>query len=775
MQRGRDWSRRPPSLVFGLLVTLAACLLSALGTFGAVEDQLTDWRSQLLDREPTGQVAIVEIDARSLARLRSWPWPRGYHAQVVRNLDEAGASIIGFDIDFSARSHDGDEELAAAIRQAGNVILPIFEQKASTREGEPGVIASRPDARFGDAWVGAVNIFADPDGIVREYPAAVHIGGAVQPSIATLLAEKNGMGDRSFHPDWAIDAAKIPRLSFVDVMQGRASAKDLRGKRVLIGATAIELGDRYVVPRFGVLPGVVIQALAAESLLQNRAVQRTAWPVTALGILLIAFLFAARPIRRRLRYAALCGLATTAIIAGPILIQWAWPISIDSAAWLFTIAISIAVQTIVEVRRVLRARSEEDSESGLPNRSALENELTSLADQRLVLAAAAIERFETIRDGAGIASTNEMIRKAATIIAEAIDGPVFRIAPDVLAWVQAPIGEGQIEALLAGIQARFRHPVQTLAGPVDVTLTVGLDRSDATEAPVLRVERALSAIRAARSSGKPCAWYDGADPQLRRQLSMMSGLWQAMDKGDVRLAYQPKMALATGRISDAEALVRWQDQSLGAIAPDEFIPLAEETGMIGEVTSFALRVAAQDLALWTKAGHELQVSVNVSALDLASPDFAGEALQILEGAGVRPSRLTLEITERALIRSPAEAIATLETLRARGIRLSVDDYGTGQSTLSYLKHLPVQELKIDRSFITSLAASDSDSIMVRSTIALAHELGLEVVAEGIEDDATLEVLRQLGCDYVQGYFIGRPVGRDEFLAMASRPKTRRVA
>lgn len=172
----------------------------------------------------------------------------------------------------------------------------------------------------------------------------------------------------------------------------------------------------------------------------------------------------------------------------------------------------------------------------------------------------------------------------------------------------------------------------------------------------------------------------------------------------------------------------------------------------------------------------MPVAVNVSAVDLAADDFTREVSDLLKDADIPPSQLTLEVTESALIRSPAEAIATLTALREQGVRLAVDDYGTGQSTLSYLKHLPVHELKIDKSFVTTLANSECDAILVRSTINLAHDLGLQVVAEGIEDGATLDMLRELGCDYAQGYFISKPVGPSEFFELAtSGDRTRRVA
>lgn len=772
MTSHRDWSRRPPSLVLAALVAAGTIFLAGLGLFGPFEDGLTARRAEMLNRAATGQVAVVEIDARSLKELRSWPWPRRYHAEVVRQLHKSGASIIAFDVDFSAKS-DGDEELAAAIRDAGHVVLPVFEQTASAngvRDDE--VLSNRPDPAFSDAWIGGVNIFPDVDGVVREYPAATVIDEAIQPSIATLLAENDALGDRSFEPDWSIDTRTVPRFSFADVMNGRVPAADLRGKRIVIGATAIELGDRYTVPRYGVVPGVVVQALAAESLLQNRAIFRTGWPITIAGILLIAFLLAPRPIRRPVGYAALVSGLLVAISTVPIVAQRNWPVSIDSVAWLFTLVAAVAVQLGVEARRRLRIRAQFDAESGLPNRTSLEKLLGDTVGS--VLVAGAIERFEFIRDGIGLAATNEIIRKAADQVARIVDGQVYRIAPDVIAWVLRSADEAAVQSILRHIQNEFREPVNSRSGPVDVTFTIGLDGDGVGSAPVLRIERALAAIGNARTRGRASDWYQAADPQMRRQLSMMSDLRQAMERGGMRLAYQPKLSLETGRIGDAEALIRWHDEDGRTVSPDEFIPLAEATGVIREVTVFALRTAIADLSAWALEGMSMRVAVNVSALDLATGDFAEDVERILCDANVPSSRLALEVTESALLRSPAEAIAALNRLRELGVRLSVDDYGTGQSTLSYLKHLPVHELKIDKSFVTNLASSESDAIMVRSTINLAHDLGLQVVAEGIEDVETLNTLRKLGCDYAQGYFISKPIGSAELLAFVSG-KAKRVA
>jgi EAL domain-containing protein (putative c-di-GMP-specific phosphodiesterase class I)/CHASE2 domain-containing sensor protein len=760
-------------LVSAIIVVLATGMLLVAGAFEPFENRLTSLRAQLLDRAPTGQVAIVEIDARSLAELKTWPWPRQYHAQAVDRLHSAGAEIIAFDVDFSALSEpSGDRALADALRRAEPVILPIFQQRASDRSGDHAVVKSQPAPIFEAAWVGGVNIFPGADGVVREYPAATVIGGQIRPSISALLAESDQMGDRTFQPDWSIDADRIPRFSFVDVVKGRVPDEAIAGNRILIGATAIELGDRYIVPRLGNVPGVVIQALAAESMLQGRAITRSGGPVTLAGAALVALLLGAGRFRRFNRTFPAAAAAILLLLAlGPVAIQARWPWSLDSAALLFSALACIALRAVAEIRRRTELKNRMDPETSLPNRLALETDLSQADEAAPVLVAAALERFDSIRDAVGIEAANELVSEAAARIADRITGPVYRIAPDLLAWFQP--GESDVAAgtRVLEITELFREPVQTREGGVDVRLTFGLDRSPLDEGNVAKIERALAAISTARAAGDACHWYRGADPVVRRQLSMMGELRRGMAAGEVSLAYQPKLDLKTGRVTHAEALVRWHHPTDGLIPPDRFIPLAESSGVIKELTDFVMRIAIADCARLNALGRPMCVAVNVSAADIATPEFTGQVQAILAENGGQPSNLALEVTESAIIRSTATAISVPNELRQLGIRLSIDDYGTGQSTLSYLKQLPVHELKIDKSFVTALCSNSNDEIMVRSTIQLAHELGLEVVAEGVEDEATTELLKSLGCDYAQGYFVGEPMSFDRLCRVTEEPVT----
>ena len=747
-----------------LLVLAATVILLVSGAFEPLEHRLTTIRAQLLDRAPTGEVAIVEIDAKSLAEISTWPWSRRYHAQALRKLHSAGATMVAFDVDFSSLSESaGDREFAAALADAQPVILPIFQQRASDDPSEQDFVRSRPAKLFDSAWVGGVNIYPEGDGVVREYPAATMIGGRIQPSLAVLLAENDDFGDRAFQPDWSIDARRIPRFSFVDVIRGRVPANAIAGKRVVVGATAVELGDRYTVPRFGTVPGVVVQALAAESLLQHRALTRSGMLLSLLAVGVVALLLGAVPFARFNRTFPSAAAALLALPAiAPVAIQSRWPVSVDTAAILFCTVACIVVRVTLELRRRVRASALVDRESGLPNELALAAALADLQGSRAILAAAGFDRWDHIRDAIGTHAVVDVVRETSARIETAIGQPVYRIAPDTLAWLAS-------EDCAPGLDlvAMFREPVQTREGAVDIHLTIGMDGAEVGHNVQSKIERALAAIGSARAAGENCQWYQGSDPFVRRELSLMGELRRGMAQGEVWVAYQPKLDMTTGRITHAEALVRWRHPTDGMISPDRFVPLAESTGVIGELTQFVLRRAAPDIVELKALGKAIRIAVNVSAADLGNMSFIDDVMEIVEESGIDASSLTLEVTESAIISSPATAIAVLTALRGHGVEIAIDDYGTGQSSLSYLKQLPVDELKIDKSFVTSVCEHENDRIMVRSTINLSHELGLRVVAEGVEDAPTLELLRSLGCDYAQGYLIGKAMPVEQLSELAA--------
>jgi EAL domain-containing protein (putative c-di-GMP-specific phosphodiesterase class I) len=279
---------------------------------------------------------------------------------------------------------------------------------------------------------------------------------------------------------------------------------------------------------------------------------------------------------------------------------------------------------------------------------------------------------------------------------------------------------------------------------------------------------------ASRAERRGLNWerYESEDEDdANWRLSLLNELDRALDNGDVWVAYQPKFDLKAGSICGAEALVRWSHPVRGEIRPDQFIPTLEDNGRIEKLTLHVLQTAIRDFA---RLDEELSVAVNISAQMIGRKRLLGPIRDMLEAERMDARRLTLEITESAALAGSA-GIEELNSLRRLGVHISIDDYGTGQSTLSYLKTLPATELKIDRSFVALIAVSRSDAAVVDSTIKLAHALGLTVVAEGVESEDVLALLRQMSCDMVQGYYFGQPAGIEVLLERLAHGNRLRAA
>jgi EAL domain-containing protein (putative c-di-GMP-specific phosphodiesterase class I) len=262
------------------------------------------------------------------------------------------------------------------------------------------------------------------------------------------------------------------------------------------------------------------------------------------------------------------------------------------------------------------------------------------------------------------------------------------------------------------------------------------------------------------------------DDELRarssERLSLESDLRGALAAGQLLVQYQPVVNLLTGQISGAEALLRWTHPTRGPVAPMTFIPVAEDAGLIGPIGQFVLAQACRQTAVWNDAGYRLRVAVNVSGLQLHDPGFVGQVAAELHDAGVDPSQLCLELTESTLMDDAMRASDVLAELKDVGVELSVDDFGTGYSSLAYLKRFPVDELKVDRSFISNLGTEGQDQTLVAAMVAMGHALGLHVVAEGVETHAQMATLLTLGCRTAQGYLFARPLPPDEITTLLVR-------
>jgi diguanylate cyclase (GGDEF)-like protein len=413
-----------------------------------------------------------------------------------------------------------------------------------------------------------------------------------------------------------------------------------------------------------------------------------------------------------------------------------------------------------------------DSLTGLPNRALLHDRIGQAilqAERDLVPAALLLldlDRFKEINDTLGHQCGDDLLVQVGERVRALLRNvdTVARLGGDEFAILLPGIGSVEgAEEVARKLTLALEQPfvIDGLELDVEASIGVSLHPDRANDAAEL-LQQADIAMYAAKAAHAGFMVFDPAlDQHSPRRLALLGQLRRAIEASQLVLHYQPKVDARDGGVIGAEALVRWDHPEHGLIPPCEFVPLAERTGLIQPLTRFVLDAAIGQCRRWQEVGYELPVSVNVSARCLLDPTFADEVAELLAKWGVAPSALLLEITESTIISNPARALEVLEQLHTSGIELSIDDFGTGYSSMAYLKDLPVQELKVDRSFVTHMTTSNRDAVIVRSTIELGRSLGLRVVAEGVEDAPTWDQLFALGCDAVQGYHISRPIAADE--------------
>jgi diguanylate cyclase (GGDEF)-like protein len=330
------------------------------------------------------------------------------------------------------------------------------------------------------------------------------------------------------------------------------------------------------------------------------------------------------------------------------------------------------------------------------------------------------------------------------------------VADKILTTVASPLHAGDQELVLSA------------------SVGIALYPADGHELDDL-LRHAETALNQAKSAGggRHHFWQTHMSVAVRKRLDMESDLRKALERGELQLYYQPQLNLASGQVNGVEALIRWQHPQRGLVSPADFIPLAEDTGLIGPIGEWVLREACRQNRLWQSHGlPPLRMAVNVSGQQLGAPEFVDMVARALEETGHVAQRLELEITETTLMRNLDQSAQVLSRLRALGVRLSIDDFGTGYSSLGYLKHLPVQTVKIDRSFVAELPENSHDAAITNGIIDMGHNLGLEVIGEGVETAAQLRYLRERGCDMIQGYLLHAPTTADNleaWLGSNSRP------
>jgi diguanylate cyclase (GGDEF)-like protein len=418
-----------------------------------------------------------------------------------------------------------------------------------------------------------------------------------------------------------------------------------------------------------------------------------------------------------------------------------------------------------------------DPETGLPNQNSLRNEMKAANKQQyggtvmMIVADREREIFESI---GAVQTARWLVKIAARLRNEIIQGEekLYRFSSDAFVLVCK-------SGNLADAQQRAKHLLLTAQQPVHIeghelisTLSIGAalmqyaESGDSENISEIQVQQAASACnRVRRAGGNEFAVYDEAmGNAASKALRLSADLQHAVENGELRLHYQPKIDTMTGQLLGMEALVRWIHSERGMISPVEFIPVAEDTGLIVEIGRWVLREACRQNAEWQKIGlRPLRVAVNLSARQFRSGNLLDEIDTVLAETGLSVNSLELEVTESMVMDDPEEVIKLLRAIHGRGIHIALDDFGTGHSSLAYLKRFPIDCVKIDRAFIKDTPANTDDVAIAKTIVAMAQALNLSTVAEGVETAEQLELMKSLGCNQIQGYLFSRPLSADNFL------------
>jgi EAL domain-containing protein (putative c-di-GMP-specific phosphodiesterase class I)/CHASE2 domain-containing sensor protein len=750
-----------PTVRLLMWTAIVVVLLTLVGVTQPFEDLLRMARNNFHPQRTSGDVVLISIDDRSLHDIGRWPWPRRYHAQLIDRLTAAGVKQIYSDITFETRSTAADDDaLADAIKRSGHVTLPVRGRSGPFVLGQQSRAPMAMFSRYSN--LGSIAISYNFQNAVWHLPYSVDADGRRLPSYAASMAGVP-LQEGQFPIDYSYELASVPVLNAADVISGKFNRKSVVGKNVIIGANSETIGDQYYIPGVGKTGGVYIQILGAETLKAGKPLDLGWVPAFVLALGLTAFgAFRKRQFQRNVLFAGgLVGLS-----AGPLLLE-SWLVFVDVVP---ALAMLTTIWAVLGWRN-MKKRGLVNPISGLPNLSALRAS-GSARDQAII--ACRVLNYEEVLASLPPEGERQLVDQ---IVARLKVGNPSRLLyqgdAGIFVWFEdakLPFSH-HIEALAS----LFRKAARVGGLPIDLAVTFGVEIGSSRSLQN-RLASALVAAEEAAHDGLKWKYHDPDTLQdASWKLSMLSELDAAIDRNEVGVAYQPKLDIITRKIIGAEALARWTHPVKGPIAASEFVAAAEQHDRIGKLTDFVLEKAVAAAAALNKRGDHFEMAVNLSARLLTDKGLTLRVAALLARHSLRPDLLTLELTETAALADDGESLEMITRLREIGVRISIDDYGTGLSTLDYLKKIPANEIKIDQSFVKGMVDNRSDRLMVQSTIGLAHSLGRKVVAEGVEQREILDLLTEMECDIAQGFSIGRPMSLDSLNKRLASDRKRNVA
>lgn len=732
-----------------LIAAALAGVLGAIDFFAPLKPTMWTAQAYIAPRSASGDIMLVEMGdkpsdpANPLARLEI--------ARLIDDLTEAGAQKIFIDVIFDRPSTaEADEALEEAIARSGRTILT--QNYMPTFAGErvkytlPHIAGSAPQA--------LIKEWPDTFGYIWSEPYFGIIEGARLPSFPVALAGHDGRRYGEFPIDYSIDYISIPALTADKVVAALSSGQGdemFAGKTVVVGM-GTSRNSFASIPGQRVVPPSMVSILAAETLKIGPPIS-VGWflPLLLTAACLLAAVRTLKHVRRRrIAYVGVAMLLPVLLFAFAHL-----RVSADLA----TSATFLAIFTTLRLWHLRQQRASlVDGLSGLPSFRKLERDLADLGPSRLpTVVVARIHRFDEVLSSLPRKLHGEYVRLVAERLRIADERlAVYSNGGRYLAWLQEVEDEDQLRAHLNGLRAIFAQPLHIGGTAVDVGITFGADATSENDAARKVAAAASVAERTTESHSPVLLARESSEADRLWNISLQAKIDQALKSGEIYVVYQPQFDLRTGALLGAEALVRWNDPERGHIAPSYFIEQCELAGRMDALTRKVFKEAVDNVSASPLSGTDFQLSMNVSATLLHDFRVIEMLNDVLSTSTLPASRLTLEITETSRIADYDTARTVMEQLRHLGVRLSIDDFGVGAANLETLLQLPFDELKIDRMFVARVRDSAKARGIADSLIRLGRDVNIVVIAEGVEDEQTLTVLREAGCDAAQGYFLGRP-------------------
>ncbi|NKJ41426.1 EAL domain-containing protein [Novosphingobium sp. SG720] len=731
----RNFLRSPIGI--SLLLSLALLPSWPLGLAEAVSHIYWNAAFKFVTRSAPSSIVVVstdgmdDLDTADEAKIldsvrRQMPRRVFVDLRIPYGLDAAGDAELrrvsdsyGDDIAYVARSTEANRHDDDTIKVPADAIV-----------GKHKVYVSAWNDNFIHAVVSA--------------PYQVDVRGRKYSTFSVALSGAYPKSSGVYYPDFSVNPDTITRLSARALLDGKVDSGILSGRTVIVSSSNGVTPLRYW--GHSIITPVAHDIAGAEALSRDFNVDLTFAPLLVFVVLATRFA-GQRRLRRSKKLAYYTAIVVT--LGLPILARFVGFIMPPEVAIIY-----LCTFGAIRVWQKRTRRIQQTSLSGLPNFVALSAKPIDVGNDVIV---AVVARYEEML----ATLPRELHGECANQIARRLSvgsgaGQIYHGDGGHFAWSEEarPL-EVQLNHL-EGLRALFSAPLQVGVHTFDTNIHFGLDRNEGIDA-LTRVNSALASANEALGSGRPVEVFEAHRlAEAPWELSLHARIDEGLRNGDIWLAFQPQWDFRAKRISGAEALIRWNHPTRGFIAPDQFILQAERAGRIDALTYWVLEEAITAAQAVNALGARFQMSINLSAQMVHKDELVGNFEEIVTRRGINPSLLTIEITETSSLTNRADAVRNLTRLRDLGFRLSIDDFGTGEASLAYLADLPSDELKIDRRFISKLLSSDRDRAIVTSTIGLAHALGQVVVAEGIEDLATFEMLAALGCDQAQGYYLSKP-------------------